>query len=199
MKTFSLDNSWNYFEELLALKLPVAESWVKFIDFHQQLKDKHYWNELLHLKIVDEQLEVKNWLESIVEKSPIPNDVRALWLGITTFEDKLLQKDIYAIYLQGSASYDAEEIDWASYPIYEPEGAYVALKNLNSIAEIIKDDKLDYKFLITLLPLAYCSFVFDDIFQSKIDKEKFAFYKSKLYITTGYDSGAFQNLGTLKK
>ena len=199
MKTFSHDNSWNYFEELLKQKISAKDAWENLIDFHEKVKEKIYWKDLTNINVISEQKEVKHWLQSIVLKNPIPNEVRALWIGITKFEDQNLKKEIFAIYLQGSASYDAEEIDWASDPIYEPEGAYVALKNLNLISQFLESDKVDAPFLIQLLPLAYCSFLLDEIFQSQLDKEKFTFYKSKLYITTGYDSGAYQNLSILKK
>ncbi len=194
---FQHDKSWDNFESVFNLRLPIKDAWNKIIDFHEQTVPNSYWTSLRLLDIEAEQVEIKEWLEQLVTKSPIPDTVVALWLGIT----KLLEdeKEVYVIYLIGADSYEEEDIEWAMEPTYDPENKYGIPGVLNQIGEItISGDKDDYEFLDWILPIAYCALTLDEIIRTKLNKNLFLKSRPKLFVTTGHDSGDYKELSPIE-
>ena len=188
---FQHDKSWEIFETVFDLKLPINESWNRIIDFHEQISSKSYWTKLRQLDFLEEQNNIKEWLESIVTNSPIPDNIVALWIGITKIIDN--NKEVYVIYLVGSDSYNKDDIDWATDATYEPENRYGILEVLNKIDKTIKKDE-NYSFLDWILPISYCAFTIDEIIRTKLNRKLFLKSKSKLFVTTGHDSGDYKEL-----
>jgi len=125
------------------------------------------------------------------------SDYFALWIGIVKLVDN--NKEVYAIYLTGSDSYDEDDIDWSTEPVYEPENRYVIVGVLNEIDEIIvNDNDGDYSFLDWILPLAYCALTFDDIISTKLNKKLFLNSKAKLFVSLGHDSGDYKDLSVIQ-
>ncbi len=192
---YSYDKSWDAFEEILSAKLGIKESWNKIIDFHEAIKPKSYWSALRELDVEAEQDDIRDWMEQIVENSPIPNSTQALWIGITQLHDEETQKDYYAIYLTGSKNYDPEDIDWAVNPTYEPEENYGIVQVLTNLTSIISDDQEDFSYLDWMLPISYIAFSLDEIIRTNsLDKKLFLKKKNILHVTTGYDEGDFINI-----
>ena len=195
---FSHDKSWDAFETIFKRGLSLSDSWNLLLDFHEKIKAKKYWAQLRSLNHSQEQNEIKEWLNKLAIKNPIPSSVNALWIGIAQLYDEKENKEFYAYYLQGADSYEATDIEWATEPTYDPDGKYFAPDILNNISIIIKKDEKDFSFLDWILPLAYSSFLFDDILRKDLDKSKFLKSQKQLFVSIGYDSGDFKELTPIK-
>jgi hypothetical protein len=196
---FTHDKSWDTFEKILKKRLPLQDSWKQFIDFHKKIKAKKYWTKLLSHNYSQEQKEITEWLNELAEKNPIQGSVKALWIRIAQLYDKKEKKEFYAYYLQGANKYEEDDIEWVRKPIYNPDERYFVPDILNSIRDIIKKDKKDFSFLDWILPLAYSSFLFDNILRSELDKAKFIRSKKQLFVSIGYDGGDFIGLAPIKR
>jgi hypothetical protein len=197
MKNFSQEESWAHFEQVFDAKLPIREAWKQIIDFHERVRPKPYWDALRKLDVETEQREMKEWLEQLATKSPIPADVLALWIGISKLWDEENAEEVYAIYVQGTDLYSRENLEWIADPIYEPEGGYAALDVLNQTDEIIRSDEEDYTFLDWILPLAYCALTIDEIIRTRLNKKPFLKFNKLLFVTTGHDNGDFKELAPI--
>lgn len=193
---FQHDQSWNNLMEVLDSKLPIKESWNRIINFHESIISKPYWSSLRQLDFETEQDEICNWLEQLVIKSPVPQNILAFWIGITKMKYK--SKILPTIYVVGSKSYDNDNIEWACNPVYEPDNRYALPEILAEIDKILKSDKGNYEFFDWLFPMAYCSLTFDDIIRSKLKKELFLNGRKRLFITVGHDEGDFVNVSTIE-
>ena len=195
---FSHDKSWDAFATIFKKAVSFSESWSRLIDFHEKIKAKKYWTQLRNVDHSQDQKEIKEWLNELPLKNPIPSSVKALWIGIAQLYDEKENKEFYAYYLQGADSYNENDIDWASEPSYEPEEKYFVPDILNNVRSKIKKDKNDFSFLDWILPLAYSSFLFNDILKTELDKSKFFNSQKQLFVTIGYDSGDFKELAPIK-
>jgi hypothetical protein len=193
---FQHDKSWDCLASIFASKLSAKDAWIRFIDFHEQTVPKSYWTFLKQLDIDGEQKEITQWLQKLVTDSPIPNNVVALWIGILKFADN--EKEIPAIYLAGANTYDKDDIDWACNPTYLPENRYAQLELLQQIDDIAGKDEANYEFLDWILPLAYCTLMFDEIIRTKLDKKLVLKNKDNLFMAVGHDSGDYMDLTTIE-
>ena len=193
---FQHDKSWNCLKEIFASKLTAKEAWNKFIDFHDKSVPKSYWTALRKLDIGEEQTEIVNWLQQLIADDPIPETVVAIWIGIFKLADD--DRETPAIYFVGADTYDKDDIDWACDPAYLPEGRYVQPGILQQIDDIAKADEENYEFLDWILPVAYCTFTFDEIIRTKINKKLFLKHKDKLYAAVGHDSGDYMDLSNIE-
>lgn len=196
---FSYDSSWQKFESILESGTDVQSSWNKLIDYHSSIVDKPYWSNLRQLDVYAEQVEIKEWLEQLVDSSLLPAGVIALWFGIAQLWDGEENSEVYAIYLNGAENYDVEDIDWACECEYDPKNKYIIPEVLIGVEKIIRTDKENYSFLSWILPLAYCAFVLDEIVRNQLNNALFLKYQSKLFVTTGHDSGDYINLSAIEK
>jgi hypothetical protein len=195
---YSHEKSWDCFEAILNEKLSIKDSWNKLIDYHEQIKPKDFWSSLRQLEVEKEQLDFKEWIEQTLKKSPIPKKVIALWIGITKLWDDKKEKEFYVVYIQGSNSYDVEDIDWATEPTFEPKNKYGIVSVLNQMDEIINTDA-DYSILDWIMPIAYCSFTIDELIRTnKLDKKLFLKWTNKMFVTTGFDDGDYMNLTSIE-
>lgn len=195
---FTHENSWNAFETILRQGLSLPDSWNQFIDFLEKIKSKAYWQELRKINYDQEKVAVTGWLNNLAAKSPIPDSVKSLWIGIAQLYDEKDDKEFYAYYLQGADDYDEQDIEWATTPSYEPVERYFVPATLNGIIYTIRDDKTDFSFLDWILPLAYSSFLFDNIIRTGLDKSKFIASQNQIHVSIGYNGGDFINLTSLK-
>ena len=193
---FDHDNSWQQLTKLFDSHLPINEAWTKLIEFHEKKAPKTYWDKLKNLDLAAEKEVLKDWLQDLVIKSPIPDTVSALWLGM--FKHTQDGKEMYVIYLAGSDSYNKDDIIWANTPSYLPENRYAVPGILNEINNLIEKDKTDYYFLDWILPVAYSAFIFDEIIRTSLDKKLFLKHKTELHFTTGHDSGDYLELTSIK-
>lgn len=193
---FQHDKSWDCLERIFKSKLSAKEAWNDFIDFHEHMNPKPYWSELRNLDIEDEQNDIVNWIQQLLTDSPIPVNVQAIWIGILRLEDN--GNEIPAIYLVGADSYDKNDIDWPCEPTYLPENRYVLPGILKEIDDIIKTDNDNFEFLDWILPLAYCSFTFDEILRTRINKTLFLSKRDKIYFAIGHDSGDYLDLSIIE-
>jgi hypothetical protein len=192
--SFSYDKSWDTFEQLFSSKLPFPMAWNSLIEYHEQLRPAPYWNDLRELDSLAEQASIADWLNEACTKNPLPDSVKALWIGIALLYDEESNREFYAYYLQGADSYEAADIEWATEPTYEPEEKYYVSATLNQLREIISVDAEQFSFLDWLLPLAFSSLLFDEIIRTKLRKETFVHHGSKLFVSLGFDGGDFQEL-----
>jgi hypothetical protein len=193
---FKHDQTWDNFEKVLSSQSTLKDGWNKIIDFHEKLKDKPYWTDLRNLDFESETLEIKDWIEELVQTEPFDKNVVAFWVGITKFVNDL-DKESYAIYLVGCEHYDENDIEWATEPTYMPEQRYFIFETLNKIDNIIKGDKDDYSFLDWIFPLAYCALTLDNIIRNSLDVKLFLKYQDRIFVSTGHDSGDFINVTTI--
>jgi hypothetical protein len=193
---FSHDKSWDCLTNIYSDKLTAKNAWNKFIDFHEQILPKNYWNAFRQIDIEEEQSEIVDWLQQVVISSPIPESVVALWIGIVRFADN--DKEIPTIYFIGTDTYNKEDIDWASDPTYLPENRYAQPGVLQQIDDIAKLDIDNYEFFDWILPLAYCTFTFDEIIRTKLNQKLFLNFKNKLHVAVGHDSGDYMDLSYIE-
>jgi hypothetical protein len=196
---FEHDSSWDKLTELIESGQTTKTSWNHFIDFHADIKAKPYWANLKILDFDEEQVEIKNWIESLATKNPLDNDIISIWIGINRFTTKHADEPFYAMYLVGSKDYNDNDIEWATDPKYLPDDRYFISKALNDIDEEIKEDKEDFSYLDWILPLAYNALTLTEIIDSKLDKEKFLKFQEQIFVATGHDSGDFVNLKPIEK
>jgi len=190
------DKAWDNFEQILNLKLPIKEAWNKLIDFYEKEFPQNFWPKIRELDVVYEQSDINEWLEQILNNSPLPPVVKALWIGIAKVFYE--EKEIYAIYLTGSDNYDQENIDWTIEPVYDPENKYGIIELLSQIDSIISESDSDtYTFLDWILPLAYCSLTIDEIIRTKLNRALFLNLNQQIFVTTGYGNGDFKALTTI--
>lgn len=195
---FSHDGSWQNLKDILDAKLPIVDSWNKIIDFHEAIKSKPYWDILRQLNVEGEQKDIVRWMETILIESPMPKSIVALWIGITRIWDEESDNEFYAIYLRGADNYDAEDIDWADEPRYDPENNHGIVEVLCRIDELIEEDE-DFEFLDWILPLSYCALTLDEIIRTKqLDMNLFSRVKNGLYVTTGFDEGDHIDLSRIE-
>lgn len=192
---FSYDNSWDSLTTLSAAKLSAKEAWIKFIDFHEDTIPKPYWSELKQLDLESDQTEIVAWLEQLFSASPMPESVGAIWIGILKYEED--DKEIQAIHLIGADDYEKDDNEWACDPTYLPENRYFVPKVLQQIDEISQTDEDNYSFLDWILPLAYCTFMFDEIIRTKLNKTLFSTNKHQINVVTGHDSGDFIEISSV--
>jgi hypothetical protein len=193
---FKHDQTWDTFEQVFNSHPTTKDGWNKLIDFHQKTKEKPFWTALRNLDFETEQLEIKNWLEELVQTEPIDKKIIAFWVGITKFVDDQ-DKESYTIYLVGCDNYDESDIEWATEPTYMPEERYFTFDTLNKIDEIIKADSDDYSFLDWILPLSYCALTLDNIIRNNLDSKLFLKYHDKIFVSTGHDSGDYKNVSAI--
>ncbi|MCD6067279.1 MAG: hypothetical protein K0S33_2105 [Bacteroidetes bacterium] len=193
---FDHDTSWDYLLKMFNAHLPANEAWNKLIEFHEKKAPKTYWAKLKEIDLAAEQIVIKDWLQELVKRSPLPETVSALWVGM--FKHMREEKEVYMIYLTGSDSYTKDDIEWASDPSYLPEDRYAIPATLNEIEGLIQKDKTDYHFLDWILPVAYCAFILDEIIRTSLDKKLFLTHKPELFFATGHDSGDYLDLSVLK-
>jgi hypothetical protein len=120
----------------------------------------------------------------------------AIWLGIFKFADG--KNEIPAMYLAGADTYDKDDIEWACHPTYLPDNRYVQSGVLQQIYDIARTDKENYEFLDWILPVAYCTFTFDEIIRTKLNKKLFITSKTRLFAATGHDSGDYMDLSNIE-
>jgi hypothetical protein len=197
--SFSHDTSWEIFENILAKQLPTIESWNKFIDEHERDNPAPYWDKLRELHSSKEQDEIAEWLNNLVGVNSIPETVQALWVGIAMLWDEENEKEFYAYYIQGADNFEENEIEWATDPIYDPEGKYFVPEVLNQLRAAIKKESEDFEFLDWILPIAYSSFLFDEIIREKLSKEPFLKHRNKLFVSIGFEGGDFKELTPIEK
>jgi len=193
---FQHEQSWDNLTTILASRITAADAWNKFIDFHEQVVPKSYWNLLRQLDIEAEQMEIVAWLQQLVNDNPIPKGIVAFWIGLVKFADD--DKEIPTIYIAGADVYDKDDIDWACEPTYLPEHRYVQPEGLQQIDYVVSTDKENYEFCDWILPIAYCAFIFDEIIRTKLDKKLFLKNKNKIFVSIGYDSGDYIALTPIK-
>ena len=193
---FQHEKSWNCLTETFASKLTAREAWNKFINFHDKSVPKSYWTTLQKLDIEEEQTEIVNWLQQLIAGDPIPEDVIAIWIGILKLVDG--DKEIPTIYLAGTDTYDKDDIDWACDPTYLPKNRYVQPGILQQIDDIARADEENYELLDWILPVAYCTFTFDEIIRARISKKLFLKHKDTLYVAVGHDSGDYMDLSNIE-
>ena len=197
---FNHDSSWDNFETILNLKLPVKDSWNKIIDFHEQLVPGESWKLLRELDVEREQEQIVLWLEELVSDSKLPDGIISLWIGIVQLmgDD---EKEVYAIRLAGSEKYEENDNEWAETCTYFPENGYAALPLLNAMSRIVKEHhtKENFCFLDWILPMAYCALTIDEIMRIKIDKALFLKAQTKINVSTGWDNGDFKDVSAITK
>jgi hypothetical protein len=188
---FSHDKSWDFLEKTLSQKLPITESWKRIIEYHSKVKKKKYWTKLSSLNLEKEQTELIGWLQSFQNQFPNPNKIVAFWIGITKLWDEENEKEFYTIYLNGSNTYDKDDMEWACNGGFEPENKYFMSDILNVVNFEIEDDIEDYSFLDWILPLSYCCLTFKEIINEKLDRSKFL---QSFDMSVGFDDGDYLNI-----
>jgi hypothetical protein len=195
--SFDHNYSWDNFENVVRSTPSVREGWNHIIDFHQTMKKKSYWNELKALDVESEKKKIGEWLEALVTDEPFNEKVLAIWIGITKFVDEV-ENEVYVIYLTGCEAYDSEDIEWANEPTYIPENRYFASEVLTEMTRKISKEDDDYSLLDWILPLAYCTLMFNDLIVNALDKSKFLKHRDKIFVATGHDSGDYWNLNPIE-
>ena len=195
---YSHDKSWDKFQEVFTNKESVQFKWESIIKYHEEIKPKAFWKNILKINLESEQNEILDWIQNIFKHEPIPERVRGIWIGIAKLWDEENEVEFYALYLQGAEQYDKEDIEWATKSNYEPEleRRYLIPEGLNKLDDLIADDE-DYSFLDWILPLAYSSIILDNLIKNKIDK-KLLNSNGEIGFTVGFDSGDFQALTPIK-
>lgn len=99
--------AWENFKTVLNSNLPIGDAWNKLIDLQSGLIPAPYWEQIRSLNVRFEQDSIQAKMEDIVSKSPMPESIVAIWIGIVKLWDDKNSKEYYAIYLAGSDTYDA--------------------------------------------------------------------------------------------
>lgn len=193
---FDHDASWEQLLKIFKSDLPVTDAWKKVIEFHEKAAPKTYWEKLKSMDLAAEELLLKDWLEDLTKRAPIPASVSALWVGM--FKHIQDDKEMYVIHLSGSDTYSKDDIVWASTPSYLPADRYAVPGILNEMNSLIEKDKTDYHFLDWILPIAYIGLIFDSIIKNSLDKSLFLKHKPELFFTAGHDSGDYLDLSSIK-
>lgn len=194
---FDHDASWNNFLAVFNERLPIREGWNSIIDFHEKIVSRPFWSELRNLNVEEEQENIKNWMEQLVTRDPIPATVKALWMGFVKLEDE--ENSSSVISLVGCDDYDWEDLEWTAEISYEPENRYGVLEVLNQIDKLTNaGDEEEHEFLDWILPLAYCALTLDEIIRTKLDPALFLRSQKKIFVSTGHEDGDYKNLSQIR-
>jgi len=194
MGEFNIKQSWDDFKDIFNQKLPLAEAWGKMIDTLEAIKPKPYWITLRNIDIEAGRKVIKEWVELTFVEDDITADTKSLWVGIGEYVGKNDTK-LYGLYLIGYDVEDPDDLD-GDDPTFSPEENLIVPDDLVTIEQAINDDG-DYTFLDWLLPVAYCSFVLDDMIRNDLDKQNILRFKNSISVAVGYDGGDFMKLSTI--
>ena len=190
---YSYDNSWDKFQEIFDSKKSLEDKWNLLIEYHKKPSSKAIFDELFDINIDEEKSEIQEWLRLVFDKNPVPENIKGLWIGIVKMWNEEDDNEFYVIYLQGSDSFNDDDLEWATNPTYQPneEYKYFIPDKLNKLDEIIKRDE-DYDFLDWILPLGFISYILNEIIERKL------LNINQKGLITGFDSGDFQLIKTNK-
>ncbi|OOQ58124.1 hypothetical protein [Mucilaginibacter pedocola] len=191
--------AWENLEQTLNAGLTLRQAWDLVIDFHSGTSPADYWDKVRALNVDADQPALASWMAQIISDSPLPENIIAIWLGITKFWDEEEEKEYYAVYLAGADSYDADDAEWACDAAYRPANKYIIPDIPNDVDELIKTDEENYSFLDWILPLAYTALAFNDIIKTRLDKSGFLKNQTSLPVTVGFDDGDFISIQPLSK
>jgi len=146
--------------------------------------------------------EFDDWLYEVIEKEPIPKNIKSIYFGLTTMSFPEIDNgnEKTTTYIAGSKSTPAQDANWACDTEYFPNRRYVLFAEFDKIDQTIKsNDKLsgDYEVLVFngLLNLLVINSLNDlkDSFLTYQDKKLGVFKTNKrrdsLNFGAGFDSG----------
>ena len=192
----NFDHAREYLETTLSDRLPLKEAWRRIVDFHALRSAKDYWPQIRAEDIEAERDAVLGWWQKLLQKEPPPQEVCAVWVGLFKFIDETHREETYAMYLVGCDLYDADDIEWATDPVYLPKGRYFIPAGLNRIGALLqlheRDDHDTFCLLDWILPLAWCALLLDDLTRNRlIDSGLFQSTGDRVFLSTGFDDGDY--------
>jgi len=113
--------------------------------------------------------------------------------------DEDTEQEFYATYITGCDTYDSEDIEWATEPVYVPEERYFISEVYNNIEKLIPAKDEDHSFLDWLLPLAYYTLQLNDITRNNLNTGYLLKHQAKLFVACGHDGGDYINLQPIQK
>lgn len=194
MAEFDNEQSWDNFETIISEQLSVAEAWGKMIASLEAVKPKSFWATLRNIDIEAGRKIVKEWVEQTFIEDGISDDTQCFWISIAEYADENDAK-VYGLSITGYDVEDPDDLD-GDDPTFSPEENLIVPDDLVTIEQAINDDG-DYTFLDWLLPVAYCSFVLDDMIRNDLDKQNILRFKNSISVAVGYDGGDFMKLSTI--
>ncbi len=94
----------------------------------------------------------QDWLIEILEKEPIPNNIKSIYFGIATmsFPEVDNGKEKTTVYIAGSKMTPTEDADWVCDTAYFPNRRYLLLDDFEKIDKLKSEKKLsgDYEVLV---------------------------------------------------
>lgn len=153
---------------------------------HVQNSAQTYWPKFGEINIEEDLENFANWLTALFTENPTSENIVALWIGLVKFTGSD-NSEIPTVYVGGADNYDKDNSDWACDLAYLPNKRYAQPGSLKKIDVIAKTDNAHYSFLDWILPLAYCSFVIDEVIKTRLDRQLLAGNSNKLFIAIGYD------------
>ena len=155
--------------------------------------------------------EFQEWLAEVIEKEPIPKNIKSIYFGLTTMSFPEIDngKKKITAYIVGSKLTPSQNEDWACDTEYIPNRRYVLLADFEKIDNTIKsNDKLsgDYEVLtfnglLNLLVLnslndfkeRFLTYQYRKLGIFKTDRKR-----DDMHFGAGFDSGKVYLLRTLK-
>ena len=179
---------WKKFDSLLNSEISPNEKFRELYTFISQHSEQELPIENLQVDIEIENIEMIQWLQEIFTSVKIPNEIKAIWIGILQYLDEdNIEK--YGSYFGGSVQFDSNDIDWASDLNYLPEDRYFSIECINTIMSSLDNECDDYFIWDWIIPIAITSFIYQEIFKKLGEIHNTSFRYTDYNIACGYDSG----------
>lgn len=172
---------------------------------------KLYQLPVLELDLEAMAREFNSWLKELLEKEPLPPEVKSIYFGINhlSFPEIDSGKEQTTIYLAGSPFLPHKNPDWAAASTFYPDRRYLIMEAFNQLGNKIREGKLspDYEVLTLngMLNLLLMNSLgnFRETLLEYETKSWGLFNKKKerksLYVGAGFDAGDVYLLMDLKK
>lgn len=166
---------------------------------------------IVDIDIDELEKEFDNWLVEVIEKEPIPKNIKSIYFGLATISFPGIDngKEKTTAYIAGSKLTPAQDADWACDTEYFPNRRYLLLADFDKIDDTIKsNDKLNGNYevlvfngLLNLLVLNSIKELKDKLLSyqdKKLGLFKTEKIRDSLHFGAGFDSGDIYLLGELK-
>lgn len=190
---------WEFYNNSLGQNNSLNNNWLQILDELSKDFPAELLNKFKTYDLEKERESVFDWLNETINKEPFDKNICSFWFGLEKFttQDKP-DDEFYCFYLVGCEEYDKDDIEWATDPVYLPENRYYSSSQFNEIYETIKKDEESFEILDWILPVAYFTYVLNDLIKSKWLNPLFLTHKKKIHISSGHDSGDYVNLSNIQ-
>lgn len=194
------DKIWDKFHTYLSSDTSPNNKFRSLILSISQITGDESLSKLSEINIETENQEMADRITEFVADSPIPNTIKAFWIGIFQYENEK-NEIVYGTHIVGCNTYASDDVEWACDPAYIPYERYFTIEVVNDFFQQIPPTTEEdvFEVLDWIIPIAISSFNYKYVIESLVEKNIFLPFQEEIHFSCGYDSGDYIELLTLKK